>query len=70
MEWITLSLCVGYLACFDYLPSFGIGALPLGFLAIVGFVVMIGRTIWRYELSETTERSVPSRAAATLIERP
>jgi diguanylate cyclase (GGDEF)-like protein/PAS domain S-box-containing protein len=65
MEWVSFSLCVGYVACFDYLPSFGIGVLPVGFLALVGFVLMMGHTVWRYELAEITASTAASRILET-----
>lgn len=64
MLWVSVALLVGYLAIFDYLPSFGIGVLPLGFLALSGFVVVMGHTVWRYELAEITA----SLAAPRLLE--
>ncbi|HEY3054017.1 MAG TPA: PAS domain S-box protein [Thermoanaerobaculia bacterium] len=65
MEWVSFSLCVGYIACFDYLPSFGVGVLPVGFLALVGFVLMMGHTVWRYELSEITASVAAPRILET-----
>jgi len=64
MAWISLALIVGYTACFDYLPSFGVNVLPIGFLAIAGFVVVMAHTVWRYELAEVTA----SLAAPRILE--
>ncbi len=64
MGWVSASLAVGYIACFDYLPSFGVNVLPVGFLAIVGFVLAMGHTVWRYELAEITA----SLAAPRIVE--
>jgi PAS domain S-box-containing protein len=64
MGWVSTSLAIGYIACFDYLPSFGVDVLPMGFLSIVGFVLAMGYTIWRYELAEITA----SLAAPRIVE--
>jgi PAS domain S-box-containing protein len=66
MAWVSLSLIVGYTACFDYLPSFGVDVLPLGFLAIAGFVVLMGHTVWRYELAEITASLAAPRILQTM----
>ena len=64
MGWVSMSLAIGYIACFDYLPSFGVAVLPVGFLSIVGFVLAMGHTVWRYELAEITA----SLAAPRIVE--
>jgi PAS domain S-box-containing protein/diguanylate cyclase (GGDEF)-like protein len=66
MAWVSLSLGVGYVACFDYLPSFGVDVLPVGFLAIAGFVLMMGHTVWRYELTEVTASLAAPRILETI----
>lgn len=66
MLWISVALLVGYAAIFDYLPSFGIDVLPLGFLAIAGFVVVMGHTVWRYELAEITASLAAPRILQTM----
>jgi PAS domain S-box-containing protein/diguanylate cyclase (GGDEF)-like protein len=66
MLWVSVALLVGYLAIFDYLPSFGIGVLPLGFLAIGGFVLVMGHTVWRYELAEITASLAATRILQTM----
>jgi len=65
MAWISLALIVGYTACFDYLPSFGVNVLPIGFLAIAGFVVVMAHTVWRYELAEVTASLAATRILET-----
>jgi PAS domain S-box-containing protein len=64
MGWVSASLAVGYIATFDYLPSFGVAVVPFGYLAIVGFVLAMGHTVWRYELAEITA----SLAAPRIVE--
>ena len=65
MGWVSAALAVGYIACFDYLPSFGVAVLPVGFLAIVGFVLAMGHTVWRYELAEITATLAAPRIVET-----
>jgi PAS domain S-box-containing protein len=65
MGWVSASLAIGYIACFDYLPSFGVNVLPLGFLSIVGFVLAMGHTVWRYELAEITATLAAPRIVET-----
>ena len=65
MGWVSLSLAIGYIACFDYLPSFHVNVLPVGFLSIVGFVLAMGYTIWRYELAEITATLAAPRIVET-----
>jgi len=64
MGWVSTSLAIGYVACFDYLPSFGVDVLPVGFLSLVGFVGAMGYTVWRFELAEITA----SLAAPRIVE--
>src|SRR5204863_3755209 len=65
MGWVSLSLAIGYIACSDYLPSFGVNVLPVGFLSIVGFVLAMGHTVWRYELAEITATLAAPRIVET-----
>lgn len=66
MTAVSLAMIVGYLACFDYLPSFGIDVLPMGFLAIAGFALIMGYTVWRYELAEITAGLAATRILQTI----
>src|SRR5262245_23955272 len=65
MGWVSTSLAIGYIAIFDYLPSFGVAVLPVGFLSIVGFVLAMGYTVWRYELAEITATLAAPRIVET-----
>jgi diguanylate cyclase (GGDEF)-like protein/PAS domain S-box-containing protein len=59
-----LALAVGYLSAIDFLPSFGIDILPLGHLAVFGFIVLSTRTIRRYRFVDLG----PSFVAEQLLE--
>jgi diguanylate cyclase (GGDEF)-like protein/PAS domain S-box-containing protein len=52
--------CIG---CVDFLPKYGIGVYPFGFLAILGFVAIVMFTVIRYDIVAMT----PSFAARQII---
>jgi diguanylate cyclase (GGDEF)-like protein/PAS domain S-box-containing protein len=60
---LILAFGIAYLGCVDYLPKYGIAAYPFGYAAILGFVIVAGRTIRRYDLVPLT----PSLAAQEII---
>jgi diguanylate cyclase (GGDEF)-like protein/PAS domain S-box-containing protein len=60
---LILAFGIAYLGCVDYLPKYGIAAYPFGYMAILGFVIVAGRTIRRYDLVALT----PSLAAQEII---
>jgi diguanylate cyclase (GGDEF)-like protein/PAS domain S-box-containing protein len=60
----VLALIVGYAATIDFLPSFGVAVLPVGYLAVLGFIAMAARAITRYRFVDLT----PSFVAAQLLE--
>lgn len=57
------AFCVAYLGAFDYLPALGVPMYPFGYLPILGFVVLVDRTIRRYRLVNIT----PEFAAKEII---
>jgi diguanylate cyclase (GGDEF)-like protein/PAS domain S-box-containing protein len=63
MRSLLLALGIAYLGCVDYLPKYGIAAYPFGYIAILGFVIVAGRAIRRYDLVPLT----PSLAAQEII---
>jgi diguanylate cyclase (GGDEF)-like protein/PAS domain S-box-containing protein len=60
---LVMAFGIAYLGCVDYLPKYGIAAYPFGYAAILGFVIVAGRTIRRYDLMPLT----PSLAAPEII---
>jgi PAS domain S-box-containing protein len=58
------AFCIAYVASVDYLAAFGIPVYPFGYLAVLGFVVVVGHTIGRYRLMSTT----PELAAREILE--
>src|SRR6185436_4527994 len=63
MRSLLVALGIAYLGCVDYLPKYGIAAYPFGYMAILGFVIVAGRAIRRYDLVPLT----PSLAATEII---
>ena len=63
---IFLALSVGYIGSIDYLPAFGVDIYPLGCLAILGFIVIVVRTIFRYSLSDLSPSFVADRLLQTM----
>jgi diguanylate cyclase (GGDEF)-like protein/PAS domain S-box-containing protein len=63
MKSLLIALGIAYLGCVDYLPKYGIAAYPFGYAAILGFVIVAGRAIRRYDLVPLT----PSLAAPEII---
>ncbi|MFL6246001.1 MAG: EAL domain-containing protein [Thermoanaerobaculia bacterium] len=60
---LMIAFGIAYLGCVDYLPKYGIAAYPFGYAAILGFVIVAGRAIRRYDLVPLT----PSLAAQEII---
>jgi diguanylate cyclase (GGDEF)-like protein/PAS domain S-box-containing protein len=58
------ALAVGYAASIDYLPAFGIALYPLGFVPILGFIVLAARAAMRFRLADLT----PSLVADLMLE--
>ncbi|MFP5245897.1 MAG: PAS domain S-box protein, partial [Thermoanaerobaculia bacterium] len=58
-----IAFAIAYLGSVDYLAKYGIAAYPFGYVAILGFVAFIARTIRRYDLVALT----PSLAAQEII---
>ncbi|MGE5220587.1 MAG: ATP-binding protein [Chloroflexota bacterium] len=57
------AFCVAYLGSLDYLPALGVPLYPFGYIALLGFVGLVGRTIHRYRLVDIT----PEFAAKEII---
>ena len=59
----VLAFSIASLACFDYLAAFGVPLYPFGYVPVLLFVIIAGRTIGRYRLADIT----PSLAAHQII---
>ncbi len=59
-----IALGVGYVGAIDFLPSFGVDFAPIGYLAVLGFVILSIRTIHRYRFVDLA----PSLVADHLLE--
>ncbi|HEX9787672.1 MAG TPA: histidine kinase dimerization/phospho-acceptor domain-containing protein, partial [Candidatus Binatia bacterium] len=57
------AFCIAYLGSFDYLAALGVPLYPFGYLPVLGFIILVGRTIRRYRLVNIT----PELAAKEII---
>ena len=60
---LFIAFCVAYLGSFDYLAAFGIPLYPFGHLAVLGFIILTARAVWRFRLVDIT----PAFAATEVI---
>jgi signal transduction histidine kinase/PAS domain-containing protein len=60
---LFFAFCVAYLGSFDYLAAFGIALYPFGYIAVLGFIILTARAVWRFRLVEIT----PAFAATEII---
>jgi PAS domain S-box-containing protein len=60
---LFIAFCIAYLGSFDYLAAFGIPFYPFGHLAVLGFIILTARAVWRYRLVDIT----PAFAATEII---
>jgi PAS domain S-box-containing protein len=58
------AFAVAYVACIDYIPVFGWGIYPFGYLLIAAFLVLAARAILSYRLADIT----PAFAGEQIIE--
>lgn len=61
-----IALSIGYLGSIDYLPAFGIGIYPAGYLAIGAFIVLAMRTIRRFRLVDLSASFVAEQLLETM----
>jgi PAS domain-containing protein len=60
---LLIAFAVAYVGCVDYLPKFGISVYPFGYIALLGFVVIVAIAFRKYDLVAIT----PSLAAREII---
>jgi len=58
------AFCIAYLGSFDYLAALGVPLYPFGYLPVLGFILLVGRTIRCYRLVNIT----PELAAEEIIQ--
>ena len=61
-----VALAVGYFGSIDYLPAFGVPLYPMGFIAILGFIVLAARTVIRFRLADITPSFVADQMLETI----
>ena len=62
------AFCIIYIGSVDYLPKFGIGVYPFGYLPVLCFVVLAARTFLRYRLVDITPAFVADQIVGTMNE--
>jgi diguanylate cyclase (GGDEF)-like protein/PAS domain S-box-containing protein len=60
---LIVAFLIAYAGSVDYLPKYGIAAYPFGYVAILGFVLVVARAVRKYDLVALT----PSLAAQEII---
>jgi PAS domain S-box-containing protein len=60
---LLAAFCIAYLGSIDYLAAFGVPLYPFGYAAVLGFIILVDRTIRRYRLVDIT----PEFAAREII---
>ena len=60
---LLIAFCIAYLGSLDYLPALGVPLYPLGYLPVLGFIVLVNLTIKHYRLVNVT----PELAAKEII---
>src|SRR3954470_11425347 len=63
---LVVAFTVAMLSSVEFLPSIGIGVLPLGFIFILAFVAIATHAIWRYRLVELTPEYAAGQILATM----
>jgi diguanylate cyclase (GGDEF)-like protein/PAS domain S-box-containing protein len=63
IRWLILAFALAYTGCVDYLPKYGVAVYPFGYVSILAFVVVAGRTFRKYDFVALT----PSLAAQEII---
>ena len=63
IKTLLVALGVAYLGAIDYLGAYGMPVYPIGYVPILGFVVLMVRAVWRHRLLEIT----PALAAEEII---
>ena len=58
-----LAFTVAYFGSVDYLPAYGVAVYPFGCVPMLAFLVIVARTIWRYQLVDIT----PALAANQIL---
>jgi diguanylate cyclase (GGDEF)-like protein/PAS domain S-box-containing protein len=63
---LVVAFSVSLLSSVQFLPSIGVGVLPLGFIFILAFVAIAAHAIWRYRLVELTPEYAAGQILATM----
>jgi diguanylate cyclase (GGDEF)-like protein/PAS domain S-box-containing protein len=61
---LLLAFVLGLMGMLDYIPSVGINLQPIGYIAVLAFVIVSATAVWRFELTDIT----PEYAAGQILE--
>src|ERR1051325_1823847 len=63
---LVIAYAVGSFSFIDFLPAVGANVPPLGFVASLAFLVLVGHAMWRYELVQLTREFAATQVLATM----
>jgi len=63
---ILVACVAGFFSAVNLLPAFGVGVIPLGFVALLAFVGLAANAIWRYGLVQLTPQFAAEQILATM----
>ncbi|MBI3253015.1 MAG: PAS domain S-box protein [Candidatus Omnitrophica bacterium] len=68
LQILLVAFSIGYLASVDYLPALGIRVYALGYLPVLGFIVLAAYAIWRYHLIDITPEFAAKKIVDTMAD--
>lgn len=66
LRGFVFAFALGYIALTDFLASFALPVYPMGYLAVLAFVLAVSRTVSRYRLAEITPGLAVERILETI----
>ena len=68
VQWLMTAFGIGYVGSLDYVAVFGIPLYPCGYAAILGFVIVATRAIWKYHLVDITPAFAANQIVQTMTD--
>jgi len=68
IKWLMTAFGIGYVGSIDYVAVFGIPVYPCGYAAILGFLVVAARAIWKYHLVDITPAFAANQIVQTMTD--
>jgi diguanylate cyclase (GGDEF)-like protein/PAS domain S-box-containing protein len=60
------ALAVGYVGSIDYLAAFGLAIYPIGFVSILGFMILASRAVMRFRLTDLSATFIADQMLQTV----